>query len=77
MNDMYIKRNEEGNIVSLFIGCSPDNAEEYEEVPDDHAVAKAFFEEQRAQQKSEPSPEERIAALEEQLLAAKILLGVD
>lgn len=66
---MYVKRNEEGNIVSLFIGCLPDNAAEYEEVPDDYAAAEAFFAEQRAQQKPEPSAEERIAALENQLAA--------
>lgn len=66
---MYIKHDEEGKIVSLFLGCTPDNADEYEEVPDDEAVAKAFFDEQRSQQRPQATAEDRIAALEAQLAA--------
>lgn len=66
---MYVKRNEEGGIVSLFIGCVPDNVTEYTEEPDDQAVAKAFFAEQQAQQEPEHTTEARIKTLEDMLAA--------
>lgn len=74
---MFVKHDENGKLVSLFIGCTPDDTAEYSEVPDDEAVANAFFAELRAQQPKQPTDAERIAALEEQLAAAKILLGVE
>lgn len=40
--------------------------------PEEEAASKAFEDEN-----AQPTPEERIAALEEQLAAAKILLGVE
>lgn len=74
---MFVKHDENGKLVSLFIGCTPDDTADYVEVPDDEAVANAFFAELRAQQPKQPTDAERIAALEEQLAAAKILLGVE
>lgn len=75
---MFVKHDEDGKLVALFIGCVPDDAAEYEEVPDDEAAAQAFFAQQRAQQTpQQPTDADRIAALEEQLAAAKILLGVE
>ena len=73
---MYVKY-EGGEIVSLFIGCVPDDPEEYEEVPDDEAIVAAYIAKRKASTQPTPAPEDRIAALEEQLLAAKILLGVE
>lgn len=73
---MFIKRDEHGEIVSLFLHCVPEGAEGFEEVPDDEAVMQAYIEKNRRPH-AQPSPEERIAALEEQLAAAKILLGVE
>lgn len=75
---MFVKHDEDGKLVALFIGCVPDDAAEYEEVPDDEEAAQAFFAQQRAQQTpTQPTDADRIAALEEQLAAAKILLGVE
>ena len=74
---MFVKHDEDGKLVALFIGCAPDDASGYVEVPDDEAAAQAFFAQQRAQQTPQPTDEDRIAALEEQLAAAKILLGVE
>lgn len=74
---MFVKHDENGKLVSLFIGCTPDDTAGYSEVPDDESVANAFFAELRAQQPKQPTDAERIAALEEQLAAAKILLGVE
>ncbi len=74
---MFVKHDENGKLVSLFIGCTPDDTAGYSEAPDDESVANAFFAELRAQQPKQPTDAERIAALEEQLAAAKILLGVE
>lgn len=74
---MFVKRGEDGKIVSLFIGCVPDELAGYVEEPDDMDAAKAFFDEQKALQTPAQTEEERIAALEEELKAAKILLGVE
>ena len=73
---MYVKYDGNGEIVSLFVGCVPEDADEYAEVPDDDAVITAYIE-KRKTPVIQPSDSERIAALEEQLLAAKILLGVE
>lgn len=74
---MHVKYNEHGEIESVFIGCVPENPTGFVEVPDDEAVMNEFVAKQKAQQEHQPTPEERIAALEEQLAAAKILLGVE
>lgn len=73
---MFIKYDEHGEVVSLFLHCVPDDLTGFEEVPDDEAVMQAYVEKNRKPM-AQPSPEERIAALEEQLAAAKILLGVE
>ena len=73
---MYVKYDGNGEIVSLFVGCVPEAVGEYAEVPDDDAVITAYIEKRRTLV-IQPSDSERIAALEEQLLAAKILLGVE
>lgn len=73
---MFVKY-ENGEIVSLFVGCAPSDTEGYEEIPDDESVIADFIAKNRKPAEPAPSPEERIAALEEQLAAAKILLGVE
>lgn len=48
------------------------------EIPDPTAEELAYWEQEAAQQPApEPTPEERIAALEEELAATKILLGLE
>lgn len=75
---MFVKYDEAGEIVSLFMGCIPEDAASFEEIPDDDAIMRAYIEKRKAQQgEAKPTPEERINALEEQLAAAKILLGVE
>ena len=74
---MYVKYDENLKIASLFVGCAPDDTSGYIELPDDDAVIKAYIEANKPPVSTEATPEERIAALEEQLLAAKILLGVE
>lgn len=73
---MYVKYDGNGEIVSLFVGCVPEDVDEYIEIPDDDAVVKAYIEKRRTPV-VQPSDSERIAALEEELKAAKILLGVE
>lgn len=73
---MFVKY-ENGELVSLFAGCVPDDLTGYEEVPDDEKAIADFIAKNRKPAEPAPSPEERIAALEEQLAAAKILLGVE
>ena len=75
---MYVKYDSSGKIESLFIGCAPSDGEGYAEIPDDRALADSFVAARKTQHaESVPTDAERIAALEEQLAAAKILLGVD
>ena len=74
---MLVKYDERGEVVSFFVNCIPDDVTGFVEIPDDEAVVKAFIEKHKAQQEATPTPEERIDALEEQLAAAKILLGVE
>lgn len=75
---MYVKYNTNGEIESLFVGCVPDVMEGYAEIPDDDAIIAEYIEKHRPPViQPEATPEERIAALEEQLAAAKILLGVE
>lgn len=73
---MFVKY-ENGEVVSLFVGCVPDDTAGYEEIPEDEAVIAEFIAKNRKPAEPASSPEERIAALEEQLAAAKILLGVE
>lgn len=65
---MYVKYEGE-EIVSLFVGCVPDDPEGYVEVPDDEAAIQAYVDKHKAPQPLEPTQEERIKALEEQLAA--------
>lgn len=75
---MFVKYDENKEIVSLFVGCIPEDTAEYVEIPDDEAVVKEYIEKHKTPViQPEATPEERIAALEEQLAAAKILLGVE
>ena len=75
---MFVKYDESGEIVSLFVNCIPDDMAGFEEITDDEAIVNAYIEKHRKpQEETQPTPEERIAALEEQLAAAKILLGVE
>lgn len=73
---MFVKYDGD-EIVSLFVGCVPSETDGYVELPDDDAVIADFIAKNRKPAEPAPSPEERIAALEEQLAAAKILLGVE
>lgn len=74
---MYVKYDANGEIESLFVGCVPD-ADGFVEIPDDDAIVAEYIEKHKTPvSQPEATPEERIAALEEQLAAAKILLGVE
>ena len=72
---MFVKNDEAGNIISLFVWCAPADLAGYTEIPYDEDLINEF--KARSKPQPEPTPEERIAALEEQLAAAKILLGVE
>lgn len=75
---MFVKYDTNGEIESLFVGCVPSEPDGYVEIPDDDAIVKEYIEKHKTPvSQPEATPEERIAALEEQLAAAKILLGVE
>lgn len=74
---MFAKYDESGNMTALVYGCEPEDKTEYIEIPDDEDAANAFFAQQMMMSKPAQTAEERIEALEEQLAAAKILLGVE
>lgn len=72
---MFVKY-ENGEVVSLLVDCVPDEVDGFVEIPDDQAIIDEYMSKHRKPSVI-PTAEERIAALEDQLLAAKILLGVD
>lgn len=75
---MFVKYDKNGGIESLFVGCMPDVMDGYKEIPDDDAIVAEYIASHRpVPEQPEGTADERIAALEEQLAAAKILLGVE
>ena len=53
---MFVKY-ENGEIVSLFVGCAPSDTEGYEEIPDDEAVIADFIAKNRKPAEPAPSSE--------------------
>lgn len=39
---MYVKKDKNGNVVSMFLYCVPEQVEEYELVPDDVGAMEEF-----------------------------------
>ena len=65
---MFVKYDENNEIVSIFYNCEPTDKTGYTELPDNEAVMKAYVEKHRVIT-PQPSAEERIAELEAALAA--------
>ena len=67
---MLVKYNANGDIVSLFVGCVPDNTEGYVEMPDDDKIVADYIAANtKKPEASDQTQEQRIKALEDQLAA--------
>lgn len=66
---MWVKRNEDDEIVSVFVGCKPSDIEGYEEIPDDYELMEEFRGKHDTSAKDTLTQLERITALEAQLAA--------
>lgn len=66
---MWVKRNEDNEIVGVFMGCNPSNTEGYEEIPDDYELFEEYRSKHDTSAKDTLTQEERITALETALTA--------
>ena len=67
---MLVKYNANGEIVSLFVGCVPDDAEGYVEIPDDDKIVADYIKANTQKPEvTDQTQEQRIKALEDQLAA--------
>lgn len=74
---MWVKHNEDNEVVSIFMGCTPTDTEGYTDVPDDHELFEEYRIKHDVPVKDTPTQEERTRKLEEELKAAKLLLGLE
>lgn len=66
---MFVKYDENKNIVSLMVGCIPDDMTDYIEEEDDNEIITEYFNRKRlesmnATQQTPSNVEQRVAALE-------------
>lgn len=52
---MFVKYNENNEIISLFVSCLPDDMTDYIEIPDDDAIVKEYIEKNRTPVIEEPT----------------------
>ncbi len=60
---MYVKYDENMEVVSFFLGCEPDDPTGYVEIPDDETIVKEYMEKHRNFQPETPI-EKRVEDLE-------------
>lgn len=70
---MFVKYDENGVITSLFINCTPEDVEEYVEIPDDEEIAREFREKHRTPP-GESTPDSKVIELEERVAALSAAL---
>lgn len=68
---MFVKY-ENNEIVSLFVGCIPSEIDGYVEIPDDETIIAEYIEKNRKPAAPEATTEDRVAALEDKLVAYEV-----
>ena len=59
---MFVKYNENNEIISLFVSCLPDDMTDYIEIPDDDAIIAEYIEKNKTPVIDEPTQLDRLEA---------------